>query len=169
MPPKKKPVDKKNLKKKVKKIESSSEESEEDSNLENSEVDTISDDIKLESETEVEDCEIEKMIEDDNEFFNNDESSEIQEDGNEKIIEGKDRKTNPRMTKYEMVRILGERIKQLTMGAKPLVKNIQDISYQDIAVEELKNNMIPFKIRRPLPNNKFEIWDLNELDKKHLF
>lgn len=168
MPPKKKPVDK-NVKKKTKKIESSSEESEEDSNLENSEVDTASDDVKLESETEVEDCEIEKMIEDDNEFFNNDESSEIQEDNNEKIIEGKDRKTNPRMTKYEMVRILGERIKQLTMGAKPLVKNIQDISYQDIAVEELKNNMIPFKIKRPLPNNKFEIWDLNELDKKHLF
>ena len=168
MPPKKKPVDK-TLKKKTKKIESSSEESEEDSNLENSEVDTASDDVKLESETEVEDCEIEKMIEDDNQFFNNDESSEIQEDNNEKIIEGKDRKTNPRMTKYEMVRILGERIKQLTMGAKPLVKNILDISYQDIAVEELKNNMIPFKIRRPLPNNKFEIWELNELDKKHLF
>lgn len=168
MPPKKKPTDK-NLKKKTKKIESSSEESEEDSNLENSEVETVSDDVKLESETEAEDCEIEKIIEDDNEFFNNDESSEIQEDNKEKIIEGKDRKTNPRMTKYEMVRILGERIKQLTMGAKPLVKNILDISYQDIAVEELKNNMIPFKIRRPLPNNKFEIWELNELDKKHLF
>ena len=62
-----------------------------------------------------------------------------------------------------------KQINILISELKPLVKNIQDISYQDIAVEELKNNMIPFKIRRPLPNNKFEIWDLNELDKKHLF
>ena len=28
-----------------------------------------------------------------------------------------------RLTKYEMVRIIGERTKQLTLGAKPLIKN----------------------------------------------
>ena len=43
------------------------------------------------------------------------------------------------------------------MGAKPLVKNANDISYSDVAMEELKNNMIPFKIKRPLFDNKFEI------------
>ena len=67
-----------------------------------------------------------------------------------------------------MVRIIGERTKQLNMGAKPLVKNIQDIPYDKVAMEELKLNMIPFKIKRPLPNNKTEIWELNELDKSHL-
>ena len=67
-----------------------------------------------------------------------------------------------------MVRILGERTKQLTMGAKALVKNIQDLSYEEVAVEELKLDMIPIKIKRPLPNNKIEIWELNELSKKHL-
>ena len=36
-----------------------------------------------------------------------------------------------------------------------------------IALEELKLNMIPFKIRRPV-GNKFEIWNLNELRKDHL-
>ena len=61
-----------------------------------------------------------------------------------------------------MVRIIGE------MGAKPLVKNFQELSYEDIAIEELKHNMTPFKIKRPLPNNKIEIWEINELDKKHL-
>ena len=67
-----------------------------------------------------------------------------------------------------MVRLLGERIKQLTMGAKPLVKNVQDLSYDQIAMEELKLNMIPFKIKRPLPNKKIEIWSISELNKKHL-
>ena len=39
---------------------------------------------------------------------------------------------------------------------------------EEIAIEELKHNMIPLKIKRPLPNNKYEIWDIKELDKKHL-
>jgi len=79
-----------------------------------------------------------------------------------------DRITRNKLTKYEMVRILGERTKQLTMGAKPLVKNIEGLPYDIIAEEELKLNMIPFKIKRPLPNGKVEIWTLDELDKSHL-
>ena len=84
------------------------------------------------------------------------------------ILNGNDRITNPRLTKYEMVRLLGERTKQLIMGAKPLIKNHQDYSYEEIAIQELKLNMIPFKIKRPLPDNKIEIWAINELDKNHL-
>tara|TARA_B100001093_G_C26765393_1_gene987653 strand:- start:883 stop:1395 length:513 start_codon:yes stop_codon:yes gene_type:complete len=167
MPPKKKTNDKVS-KKNTKKVETPTEESEENSSINLSEEENLSDDIKIDSETEVEECDIEKIIDDDNEFFNNDDSIEIQTDNTEKLIFGKDRKTNPRLTKYEMVRILGERIKQLNMGAKPLVKNANDISYSDVAMEELKNNMIPFKIKRPLFDNKFEIWDLNELSKSHL-
>jgi DNA-directed RNA polymerase I, II, and III subunit RPABC2 len=73
-----------------------------------------------------------------------------------------------RLTKYEMVRILGERTKQLTMGAKPIVKNYENLSYEKIAEEEFKLNMIPFKIKRYLPNNKYELWTLDELQKEHL-
>jgi len=79
-----------------------------------------------------------------------------------------DRITRNKLTKYEMVRILGERTKQLTMGAKPLIKNIDNLPYDIIAEEELKLNMIPFKIKRPLPNGKVDIWTLDELDKSHL-
>jgi DNA-directed RNA polymerase subunit K/omega len=67
-----------------------------------------------------------------------------------------------------MVRILGERTNQLTMGAKPLIKYNKELSYEQIAVEELKLNMIPYKIKRPLPNGKYEIWTLEELYKDHL-
>jgi DNA-directed RNA polymerase subunit K/omega len=83
-------------------------------------------------------------------------------------LKKEDRITRNKLTKYEMVRILGERTKQLTMGAKPLIKNIENLPYDVIAEEELKLNMIPFKIKRPLPNGKVEIWTLDELDKSHL-
>ena len=38
-----------------------------------------------------------------------------------------------------------------------------------MAEEELKLNMVPFKIKRPLPNGKYEIWLLEELNKEHVF
>jgi DNA-directed RNA polymerase subunit K/omega len=73
-----------------------------------------------------------------------------------------------RLTKYEMVRILGERTKQLSLGAKPLLKNCEELSFDKIAEEELKLNMTPFKIIRTLPNGTKELWKLNELYKDHL-
>jgi DNA-directed RNA polymerase subunit K/omega len=85
-----------------------------------------------------------------------------------KIVEAKDRITRNFLTKYEAVRIIGERTKQLVMGAKPLISNYSEFSYEQMAVEELKLNMIPFKIRRPVGNNKYEIWNLDELRKDHL-
>lgn len=168
MPPKK--ILKKNLKKK-------DEESIEESSFAESDVlststqedDTNStENIIMTSESESKDCEIDKMIQDDMDFFNQDDSIDVHPEHLTKYVKGDQRITNPRLTRYEMVRIIGERTKQLTMGAKPLVKNCQDLSYEDIAVEELKLNMTPFKIKRPMPNNKIEIWEIKELDKKHL-
>lgn len=83
-------------------------------------------------------------------------------------LKGSSRITRNCLTKYEMVRILGERTKQLTLGAKPMVKNYGDMSYDMIAVEELKLGMTPFKIKRTLMNGKYELWDVNELNMEHL-
>jgi DNA-directed RNA polymerase I, II, and III subunit RPABC2 len=73
--------------------------------------------------------------------------------------------SQPKLTKYERVRILGARTKQLALGAPPLVKNVSNKSPIEIAEIELMLNMIPFKIKRPLPNNTYEIWKLSELEK----
>ena len=135
------------------------EEKEIDSNI-------YSEDISINSNSEVKDCELEDTLEDD--YFDDNNNTENENNQDTIFLTGNDRRTNPRLTKYEMVRLLGERIKQLTMGAKPLVKNVQDLSYDQIAMEELKLNMIPFKIKRPLPNKKIEIWSISELNKKHL-
>jgi DNA-directed RNA polymerase subunit K/omega len=84
------------------------------------------------------------------------------------ILSKENRISCNRMTKYEMVRLLGERTKQLSMGAKPLIKNHNGLSYDIIAEEEFKLNMIPIKIQRTLPNGKLEIWSLDELNHEHL-
>ena len=125
-------------------------------------------DLIIDTDSENKECDLEKVINDDMDYFNEDDSSEIETSQGVVLLQKDLRITNPRLTRYEMVRILGERTKQLTMGAKPLVKNYQELSYEEIAIEELKNNMIPFKIKRPLPNNRVEEWAIEELDKKHL-
>jgi DNA-directed RNA polymerase I, II, and III subunit RPABC2 len=92
----------------------------------------------------------------------------LMETSDNNIISKENRISLNRLTKYEMVRILGERTKQLSMGAKPLIKNYNGLAYDKIAIEELKISMIPFKIKRPLPNGFYEIWTLDELKYDHL-
>lgn len=115
-------------------------------------------------------CNNQKTYDDDDDdgYYDNDDELEAQPDTSVVYIKKEDRQSSAKLTKYEMVRILGEREKQLTMGAKPLIKNYKGLSYDKIAEEELKLNMTPFKIRRPLPNGKYELWNIEELYKGHL-
>jgi DNA-directed RNA polymerase subunit K/omega len=86
------------------------------------------------------------------------------------IVPPEKRTSKNKMTRYEFVRIIGERVMQLTKGAKPLIKQNKqsmELSYKEIAIEELKANMIPFKIRRFVKDH-YEIWKIDELNKKHL-
>jgi len=118
-------------------------------------------------EDEPQDCILEKIIENDIDDVNN--NSEIEEIiTEENLLKGEDRISFPRLTKYEMVRILGERTKQLKKNGKALIKDYKGLKYSLIAVAELKLNMTPYKIKRPLPNGKYEIWALEELFKDHL-
>ena len=133
------------------------------------EEETFNDIDELEEPEIFTDCILDKIIEDELDDIDNNNNSEIEEINIEdKILKGKDRISSNRLTKYEMVRILGERTKQLTMRAKPLIKNYEGLNYDKIAEEELKLNMIPYKIKRPLPNGKYEFWTLDELFKDHL-
>lgn len=85
------------------------------------------------------------------------------------IVANKDRITRPYMTKYELVRIIGTRRKQLSLGAKPMIKVEGDLTINEIVDAEIRNKMIPFKIKRPLPDsNKIEIWNFDELEFNHL-
>ena len=101
-------------------------------------------------------------------YIENDDEDEEDDNYNIDINDSKrvpndERITMPKLSKYERVRILGVRAKQITMGAKVLIKNPNKSSAIEIA--ELEHNMIPFIIKRPLPNNKYELWKLSELEK----
>jgi len=79
------------------------------------------------------------------------------------------------MTKYEFNGIISLRTSQLAMGAIPFVDIKDDIKsnmdLRKVALEELKQNKIPYIVKRPLPNNKFEfvrVKDLNLIAVKYM-
>ena len=72
--------------------------------------------------------------------------------------------TIPILTRYEKAKILGLRAKQINHGAKPFVELTKDIiDGHTIAYMELKQNKIPFIIRRPMPNGGSEYWKVSDL------
>ena len=74
-------------------------------------------------------------------------------------------RTVPFITKYERARVLGERAKQLNMGAKPLVEvGPEVIDGYLIALKEYEDKKIPFILKRPLPNGGCEYWKLKDLE-----
>jgi DNA-directed RNA polymerase I, II, and III subunit RPABC2 len=74
-------------------------------------------------------------------------------------------KTIPFLTKYEKTRILGQRAKQIEMGAKPFINVDEKIVDSYIIAElELREKKIPFIIKRPLPSGGFEYWRVTDLE-----
>lgn len=79
------------------------------------------------------------------------------------IVKNEDRETKPILTKYERVRILGDRAKQLALGAKPMLLNVNNMNPKEIAKLELERGVIPFIIEKPLPDGRLERWKVSEL------
>jgi len=69
------------------------------------------------------------------------------------------------LTKYEKNLLIGIRTQQIINGCVPLVdiKQMTAPTPKSIALEELKQYRIPFKIKRALPNGEVELWDLKDL------
>lgn len=74
-------------------------------------------------------------------------------------------RTIPILTKFEKARVLGIRAKQLNDGAKPFIKTPPEIiDGYTIARMELGQKLMPFIIRRPLPNGGCEYWKIADLE-----
>lgn len=71
------------------------------------------------------------------------------------------------MTRYEFNVVISTRTGQLSLGASPFVEikeNVKsNMDLRKIALEELRQNKIPFIIKRPLPNNKYEFIRVKDL------
>lgn len=75
--------------------------------------------------------------------------------------------TIPVLTNYERTKMLSIRSQQI-MNNSPILVDINDVEEKTpyyIALEELKQKKIPFKIKRPLPDNTYEIWHISEFKK----
>lgn len=79
-------------------------------------------------------------------------------------VKSEDRVTKSILFEFERVRILGERATQLSMGAKPMIKNVDNLDPKTIAKMELENKVIPLIIIRELPNGAMEKWKISELN-----
>lgn len=67
------------------------------------------------------------------------------------------------LTKYERVRALGERARQISLGAKPRINDVAHMDPKEVAKMELKMKVMPLYIDRTFPNGQIERWDINEL------
>ncbi len=73
------------------------------------------------------------------------------------------------MTKYEFDQIISLRANQLALGSPAFVDTLNlniksNMELRQIALRELKEGKLPYIIKRPLPNNKFEYFRISELD-----
>ena len=84
------------------------------------------------------------------------------------------------MTRFEFNTIISLRTSHISLGAMPFIEMKDDLEnkiksnmdLRKIALEELKQNKIPYIIKRPLPNNKYEyvrVKDLNLSAVKYMF
>ena len=82
------------------------------------------------------------------------------------VIDGLHR-TIPILTKYEKARIIGLRTYHLDDGDEPYISDVRLIagmSNSDIALLEMKMKLLPYIVRRPFPDGKFEYWKLIDLE-----
>lgn len=73
-------------------------------------------------------------------------------------------RTYPFLTLYEKTKIIGLRANQLSQDARPFItvpEHVTDV--REIARLELEQKRLPFIIKRPLPNGKFEYWRLHDM------
>lgn len=68
------------------------------------------------------------------------------------------------ITKYERVRILGDRTAQLAQGAKPMIRGVSDMDPFKVAQLEFESKQMPINIVRTMPDGTKELWELSELN-----
>ena len=81
----------------------------------------------------------------------------------------KEKISKPIMTKYEFDQVVSLRANQLALGANAYV-DISDLKIKSnmelrkIALKELTDGRLPYIIKRPLPNGKYEYYRIRDLD-----
>ncbi len=77
--------------------------------------------------------------------------------------------SKPIMTKYEFDQVISLRTNQLALGAQAFIditakKIASNMQLREVALQELMEGKLPYIIKRPLPNGKFEYYRVRDLD-----
>ena len=72
--------------------------------------------------------------------------------------------TRNKLTKFERVRVLGERSRQLSLGAKPMIGGVAHLDPKEVARMELEKKVMPLIIERTMPSGQKERWKVSELE-----
>lgn len=80
-----------------------------------------------------------------------------------KYVSPENRQTKNILNKYEKVRLLSVRSRQISLGAKPMLIGAEAMNPKEVARLELEKGIMPLKIERELPNGLKEIWLISEL------
>jgi DNA-directed RNA polymerase I, II, and III subunit RPABC2 len=82
----------------------------------------------------------------------------------EGITVDKNHLSYPFLNKYEITKIIGHRANELSQGARPYINLEAHVTDpKEIARMELEQRRLPYIIKRPMPNGKFEYWRLTDL------
>ncbi|KAI8053675.1 RNA polymerase, subunit omega/K/RPB6 [Gilbertella persicaria] len=87
----------------------------------------------------------------------------LEQSDSTKPLENKAKQTTPYMTRYERARILGTRALQISLNAPVMVELDGESDALVIAMKELREKKIPLVVRRFLPDQTFEDWDVKDL------
>lgn len=85
-----------------------------------------------------------------------------------KKVPKNERISDPILTYYEQVRVIGTRTQQFSLGAPPLVSGVDGLHPAKKAYLELMAKKTPYKIKRHLPGKKYEQWKIEELEIIHV-
>jgi DNA-directed RNA polymerase I, II, and III subunit RPABC2 len=118
-------------------------------------------------EQQLNDVEILNELEDKYETEEIDDYEDTSRDIKIRKIKDSYRQTNNILTKYEKARVLGIRSLQLSLNFKPMIKTDISDTYE-IAKIELKNKIIPLKIKRYINKYEYEEWNVNDLIDLHI-
>ena len=81
----------------------------------------------------------------------------------------KEKVSKPIMTKYEFDQVISLRANQLALGSPSFV-NVAGMSINSnmelrkVALKEMQEGKLPYILKRPLPNNRFEYYRIGDLD-----
>lgn len=81
----------------------------------------------------------------------------------------KEKVSKPIMTKYEFDQVISLRANQLALGSPAFVSVAgmsinSNMELRKVALKELQEGKLPYILKRPLPNNRFEYYRIGDLD-----